>query len=517
MGEVRFGRPARMSLLFGLALLALFTLCRPAHAFPGTNGKIAYSASNSVDFKGDISTINPDGTGAVNLTNSSATNDGDPEWSPDGTKILFNSDRGPTGIWVMDADGSNPVFLAAGGGAVWSPDGRKIAYTNSPDGIYVMNADGTNQVALGVFGYDLAWSPDGDKIAFERDVSLYHPELFVMNPDGTDQTRLTYTTWGACCQDWSPNGQKLALYLLSNAEDCCGGIAVMNSDGTGVNQLTFDDYVSTGYASWSPDGQKLVFALEDELNCGAACNYDIYTMNPDGTGASRVTTNATSEIAPDWQPLNNPSLVKYGSPASASSLQASLVPLFKRCGAAGTPTNAEHAPPLAVGSCSPPAPSSPVARTGSTSQGSAQLDVTPGDGDPTNGDQADVGITTTISDVQTPGGADYNPNASGPELTQVVRLRITDHASGGSSLPATTSDLEFAAPIDCAATADTSVGATCTVNTSSDTLMPGFAKEGKQAVIQVFRVRVYDSGRNGSRENGTGDDRIFAHQGIFIP
>jgi hypothetical protein len=36
-------------------------------------------------------------------------------------------------------------------------------------------------------------------------------------------------------------------------------------------------------------------------------------------------------------------------------------------------------------------------------------------------------------------------------------------------------------------------------------------------VIQVFRLRVYDSGQNGVRENGLGDDKIFVHQGVFVP
>ena len=149
-------------------------------------------------------------------------------------------------------------------------------------------------------------------------------------------------------------------------------------------------------------------------------------------------------------------------------------------------------------------------------QGSAQLSVIPGDTDPTNGNQADVALTTSLTDVQAIAGGDYDP-ASGADLTQVARLRLTDQANGYGGVPATVADVDFPVPIDCAPTADASTGSTCTATTTADTLMPGLIREQRQAVVQIFRVRVYDSGRNGTRENGTGDDKELAHGGIFTP
>jgi hypothetical protein len=111
---------------------------------------------------------------------------------------------------------------------------------------------------------------------------------------------------------------------------------------------------------------------------------------------------------------------------------------------------------------------------------------------------------------------DYDP-ASGADLTQVARLRLTDQANGYGGVPATVADVDFPVPIDCAPTADASIGSTCTATTTADTLMPGLIREQRQAVVQIFRVRVYDSGRNGTRENGTGDDKELAHGGIFTP
>jgi hypothetical protein len=170
-----------------------------------------------------------------------------------------------------------------------------------------------------------------------------------------------------------------------------------------------------------------------------------------------------------------------------------------------------------------PAPATDTARIGSQSTGSVQFNVQPGDGDTTNGDQADVAISASLTDVRTLAGQDYNPNASGADLTEITRFRITDRAdcsgascTGSYDNPGTATELDFSVPVDCSSTPGPE-GATCTANTSADAVMPGAIAENKSAVIQVFRVRVYDSGPNGVRQNGLADDRLFVHQGIYIP
>src|SRR3954471_13873083 len=99
--------------LAGVLAVALF-LSLPAAAqatFPGENGKIAFSRG------GDIWTMNPDGSGQLNLTND-ATTQGSPSWSPDGTRIAFDEvDSGVIKTWTMKADGTDRV-LADDGGAI---------------------------------------------------------------------------------------------------------------------------------------------------------------------------------------------------------------------------------------------------------------------------------------------------------------------------------------------------------------------------------------------------------------
>jgi hypothetical protein len=156
-----------------------------------------------------------------------------------------------------------------------------------------------------------------------------------------------------------------------------------------------------------------------------------------------------------------------------------------------------------------------VARLGASNQGSVQLTVVPGDSDPTNGDQADVSITGSITDVQTVLGGDYNPNVSGSDLHEFARFRITDRANGFGGVSATTTDLQFAVPLDCQPSGSPTVGSTCATTTSADAVMPGFAEEGRAAIIQQFRIQVYDAGQDGVPQNA--DDRLLAQQGVFVP
>jgi Tol biopolymer transport system component len=105
----------------------------------------------------DIYVINTDGSGLTRLAGSGPREDSHPNWSPDGSKIVFESDVAPpyTGgqeIFVMNADGTNPIRLTNNtvrdSAPSWSPDGTKIVFqhfnaTTNQAEIHVMNADGS--------------------------------------------------------------------------------------------------------------------------------------------------------------------------------------------------------------------------------------------------------------------------------------------------------------------------------------------------------------------------------------
>ena len=132
-------------------------------------------------------------------------------WSPDGKRFAFavvdtspgdRTDDAKAGLWVVNADGSNPRQLtryAVGSNPAWSPDGRRIAFRrrSAPLGVesipagpsadlYVVNADGSGLRRLARNGGAPAWSPDGRTIAF-----LHNREVYIVKADGSDERRLT--------------------------------------------------------------------------------------------------------------------------------------------------------------------------------------------------------------------------------------------------------------------------------------------------------------------------------------
>src|SRR6266850_1775364 len=139
-------------------------------------------------------------------------------------QIAFYSNRdGNSGIYLMNADGSNQSFLTSSyGGISWSAGSNKIAL--SCDGICVINADGSNltQVSNNSNDYAPAWSADGSKIAFTSN-RAGKPEIYVMNVDGSNPTRLTMNSDFDEGPAWSPDGAKLAFTRYSDCIDLGNG------------------------------------------------------------------------------------------------------------------------------------------------------------------------------------------------------------------------------------------------------------------------------------------------------
>ena len=221
-------------------------------------------------------------------------------------------------IYVMNGDGTNQINLtnlnhhAADSSPAWSPNGDKIAFASNgrdistggtpfPDPtiqIYVMDTDGTNQTRLTNTGNNQtpAWSPDGNKIAFgsNRDGNY---EIYAMNGDGTDQTRLSTSDGGDIEPAWSPDSSKIAF---RSDRDGNGEIYVMNADGSDQTRLT-DNPAFDAYPSWSPDGSKIAFESRRDVNFGS---FEIYVMNADGSGQTRL-TNTPAGRYPAWSPDGN--------------------------------------------------------------------------------------------------------------------------------------------------------------------------------------------------------------------
>ena len=198
------------------------------------------------------------------------------------------------GVLTLGGAGASSATLAAAA----LPASGRIAFVSERDGnkeIYVMNADGTGQTRLTnnqAFENDPAWSPDGSKIAFGSDRDG-NGEIYVMNADGTGQTRLTNNSAEEWYPAWSPDGSKIAF---QSDRDGNGEIYVMNANGTGQTRLT-NNPAEEGAPAWSPDGSKIAFFSDRDGGV-----MEVYVMNANGTGQTNLTNNPAWDRGADWSP-----------------------------------------------------------------------------------------------------------------------------------------------------------------------------------------------------------------------
>jgi Tol biopolymer transport system component/alpha-tubulin suppressor-like RCC1 family protein len=181
------------------------------------------------------------------------------------------------------------------GAVVAATSPSRLVFTSDRDGnaeIYVMNADGSAQTRLtNSPGADASpsWSPDGQRIVF-MSYRAGTPQIFVMNADGSGPTQLTTSAGGNDFPSWSPDGRQIAFTSHRDGHD---EIYAMNVDGSAPTRLT-NNPEGNRSPNWSPDGLRIAFTS------GRDTSDEIYVMNADGSAQTRLTTSGGSW--PTWSP-----------------------------------------------------------------------------------------------------------------------------------------------------------------------------------------------------------------------
>lgn len=288
----------------------------------------------------DIYLMDEDGTDVRRVTENSWA-DGFPSLSPDGRRIVFESNRlrtegepaNTSDLFLMNADGTGQTHLVRGSSATWSPDGKRIAFHASVSGaglpikldpgaattdsdIFLASVDDlrtnnerpenlTNSPAE--IDDDPDWSPDGRKIVFTSHAVTDDPtnsataELFIIAADGTGKrVRITNNSEEERAPAWSPDGKRI-LFECRKGLPAQGRVVatfelcVMNADGTGVTRLTSNG-VPELTPSWSPDGRQIVF----HRPVGGRAQFQLFLINADGTGERQLTFPPGNSAFASW-------------------------------------------------------------------------------------------------------------------------------------------------------------------------------------------------------------------------
>ena len=262
------------------------------------------------------------------ITSVTSVNDSYPHPNPNGTKLVFHSNRsGKNALWLADADGRNSAMLFDGGSlgsnavtAKFSPDGRSIAFAMTPtddpraSDIFVI-AMGDKSVRRLTRGMGDAshpvWNADGSRIFFNADrrqgsadaAEREWSEIYSMKPDGSDLRQ--HTRCNAVCTypAPSPDGRFLAYRQVfrTPGKEWNQAASPNNSEimvapidgGTAINVSASEAF--DGWPAWSPDGKWVAFASarQGQPNVG-----QIYFARPDGSDLHSVTEGPLSHAQP---------------------------------------------------------------------------------------------------------------------------------------------------------------------------------------------------------------------------
>jgi len=292
----------------------------PAIAYVVNN----YSGAAMKRTKGQLMVMNADGSNQQVVLTETGVEYGFPDWSPDGTQLVFTRNNivgGDSGIYIININGTGfrkVVNFRFGDSycypVTWSPmpladTNYKIAFTDSvrrPDGTYeidhaafIVNLDGTGLVQLTnplESGAQIYWSPEADEVTFPAiDPETGRMGFGVYTINYVAETETFSITPRLICGEfpwgiWAYHQDKLALGHNNDIWIC----DISTNDPFLSNQVTFTPTAGEWIMSWSPDDLKILFV---QLSGGG-----LYTINSDGSGGLvQISSEDFTWRSPRWR------------------------------------------------------------------------------------------------------------------------------------------------------------------------------------------------------------------------
>ncbi|SNQ51904.1 Serine/threonine protein kinase [Frankia canadensis] len=211
-----------------------------------------------------------------------------PALAPDASRVVFTGTDGEIVSVRPDGTDAHPVTDEPDGSsdsAVFSPDGRTLAYARNIGGVYLVDAGGGNRRRISAVrgAYELSWAPDGNRLVYRNgnDQSLH-----LLSLDGADRVLTGPPVPGAAAVEpaFSPDGREIVF------SSSAGGVHVISVDGGAARQIAG---TGTWHPGWSPQGA-IVYVQDATVRQFFAASGPLRVVNPDGTGDRLLSQHTAS-------------------------------------------------------------------------------------------------------------------------------------------------------------------------------------------------------------------------------